>query len=179
MDNDIKKWYIWGTIFIIVIGTLIHFVYEWSGNNPLVVIFGAVNESTWEHLKLLFWPSFVFSIVEYKCIGKDYNNYITAKAVSYYVGILLIISMFYTYTGIIGRDSLVMDISIFIVSVFISQFIGYKITVSDYNVSKKANVISLIAIALLVFAFIVFTFNPPQIPLFQDPIIGGYGIYIV
>ncbi len=176
MNNNIKKWSIVGTVFIIVFGTLLHFVYEWSGNNAVVGIFGAVNESTWEHLKLLFWPALIFSIIEYIFIGKDYNNYITAKAVSFYVGILLIITLFYTYTGIIGDNILVLDILVFIISVIISQYIGYSITTADYEVSRKVNFISLLAIAVLALAFIIFTFYPPQIPLFQDPLTGNYGI---
>ena len=43
-------------IFISVLGVLLHFTYEWSGNNPIVGLFSATNESTWEHLKLLFFP---------------------------------------------------------------------------------------------------------------------------
>ena len=39
-------------IFISVIGTLLHFMYEWSGHNKVVSLFAAVNESTWEHIKI-------------------------------------------------------------------------------------------------------------------------------
>ncbi len=176
MKDIVKKWFIVGTIFIILFGSLLHFVYEWSGNNVLVGIFAPVNESTWEHLKLLFWPSFFFSILEYIFIGREFNNYITAKAVSFYAGILLIISLFYTYTGVIGKNLLVMDVFVFILSVIISQSIGYKITTTVSNVSKKLNLISFISIMLLVILFVVFTFDPPQIQLFKDPITGGYGI---
>ncbi len=176
MIHSIKKSYILGTIFTILFGTILHYVYKWSGNNPLVGIFGAVNESTWEHLKLLFWPAFIFTIAEYIIIGKDYNNYITAKAASFFVGIALIVSLFYTYTGIIGDNYLALDILVFLISVIISQYIGYKITVSNHKVSKKINSISLIAIVILVVAFIRFTFNTPQISLFKDPITGKFGI---
>lgn len=176
MKNNIKKWYIVGTFFIIVFGMLLHFVYEWSGNNTFVGIFSAVNESTWEHLKLLFWPSFFFSIIEYICIGKDYNNYITAKAVSFYAGILSIIFLFYTYTGIVGDNFIVIDILIFIISVIISQYIGYKITICNKDVNVKVNTISFMAIVILALAFIFFTVSPPQIALFKDPVTGGYGI---
>ncbi|WP_432664454.1 DUF6512 family protein [Wukongibacter baidiensis] len=176
MNENIKKWYIVGSVFIILLGTLLHFTYECSGNNTLVGIFSAVNESTWEHLKLLFWPAFIFSIIEYIFIGKDYNNYITAKAISFYVGIFLIISLFYTYTGVLGDNCLVMDVSIFIISVIISQYIGYKITTANSDVSRGVNTISFIAIVLLVLSFVIFTFSPPRIPLFKDPITGGYGI---
>lgn len=43
-------------IFISILGVLLHFTYEWSGDNPAVGLFSAVNESTWEHLKLIFFP---------------------------------------------------------------------------------------------------------------------------
>ncbi|MFT9494357.1 DUF6512 family protein [Anaerosolibacter sp.] len=176
MKLRIRNWHIAGTVFIILFGTILHFVYEWSNNNTLVGIFGAVNESTWEHLKLLFWPALFFSIFEYLLIGKYFNNYITAKAISLYVGLLLIISLFYTYTGILGRHYLAVDIAIFIISVMISQNIGYRIITSNGKVSRIGKIISLIAIIILIIAFGLFTFNPPQIPLFKDPSSGDYGI---
>lgn len=171
-----RAWYIVGTVFIIVVGTLMHFVYEWAGRDCFVGIFSSVNESTWEHLKLLFWPALIFSVIRYIFIGKDYNNYITATAVSLYVGMFLIISLFYTYTGIIGVNYLILDISVFILSVIISQNIGYKITTATFCVGQITNIISLMAVALLVLAFVIFTFNPPQIQLFKDPKTGEYGI---
>ena len=175
MNHNIKRWYIIGTIFIIIFGSILHFVYEWSNNNPIVAIFGAVNESTWEHLKLLFWPAFIFSIIEYMFVGKHFNNYITAKAISFYVGIFLIISIFYTYTGVFGDNYLIIDISTFVISVIISQYIGYRITTAKYKINATLNIFSMIAIILLVLAFVLFTFYPPRIPLFKDPNSGEYG----
>ena len=51
-------------IFISVLGVLLHFTYEWSGDNAVVGLFSAVNESTWEHLKLLFFPFLLLTILE-------------------------------------------------------------------------------------------------------------------
>ena len=51
-------------LFISVLGVLLHFTYEWSGDNPIVALFSAVNESTWEHLKLLFFPMLLLTIIE-------------------------------------------------------------------------------------------------------------------
>lgn len=61
----LKYYHILGAIFTIFLGTLLHFTYQWSGKNNLVAIFSAVNESTFEHLKLLFTPMLIFSIFEY------------------------------------------------------------------------------------------------------------------
>jgi len=166
--KNLKKWFIGGTIFIILFGTLLHFVYEWSGNCAFIGIFGAVNESTWEHLKLLFWPAIIFSIFEYIYIGKDFQNYISAKVISIYVGIISIIIMFYTYTGIIGTHFLIIDILIFILSVVLSQYIGYKITTSEKILSDRITIIAIKALIVLTILFIVFTFYPPQLPLFED-----------
>lgn len=76
-----------------LLGALLHFVYGWL-NNPVFAIFGSINESVWEHLKLLFWPSLLMAIIEYFYIGYNFKNYIIAKAVSIYIGVLLIVSFF-------------------------------------------------------------------------------------
>ena len=68
----IKQFHIVGLLFTLLTGFLLHFVYEWSGDNPLVGLFSPVNESVWEHLKLLFFPILAYSIVEYFIYGKNY-----------------------------------------------------------------------------------------------------------
>lgn len=176
MNDSLKCWFVAATIFVLITGTLLHFVYEWSGGNPLAGIFGTVNESTWEHLKLVFWPSLIFAIIEYPYIGKDYENYAVAKAITFYTGIILIIVLFYTYMGITGKHSLVIDLLIFFISVVVSQWIGYQILGSDKSFGKECNLIAVLAILMLILAFTVFTFRPPHLPLFQDPITGTYGI---
>lgn len=176
MNEQLKYFSMIGTVLIIILGTLLHFTYEWSGNNTLVGIFAPINESVWEHLKLLFWPSFLFSILEYFVIGKNFENYIPAKVISFYIGIFLIIILFYTYTGITGKDNLITDIAIFIISVIISQYIAYKLINSSVNFGVNGDRIAIIALVFLIFTFITFTFNPPKAPLFQDPVTGSYGI---
>jgi len=46
-----------GIVFIVLVGSALHFTFELSGDNPLVGVFSAVNESVWEHLKLGFLAS--------------------------------------------------------------------------------------------------------------------------
>lgn len=172
----IKKWHIIGFVMIVIFGSLFHFVYQWSGKNPVVGIFGAINESTWEHLKLLFWPALFYSIIEYIYIGKTFNNFFVAKAVSFIVGISLIIIIFYTYTGIFGKHNFFADIGLFILSVFVTQYLSYKIIFKEDQYTYNQNVIAIFSIILLTLFFIVFTFNPPHIPLFEDPLTNTYGI---
>ncbi len=176
MEETIRLWSIMGAIFVMIAGSLFHFIYEWSAENPIVGIFGAVNESSWEHLKLLFWPSLLISFLEYIVIGKSIPNFLPAKAVTLYLGIFLILVLFYTYTGILGKNYLILDILVFIISVLISEYVGYFIMTGDQIFHWKVIQLSVFAILLLAAAFIVFTFYPPALPLFLDPVSGKYGM---
>ena len=109
----IKRSHILGAIFTIIIGTLLHFAWKWSGKNNFIATFSAVNESTWEHLKLLAILFIVFSIYEYFAYGKDISCFFTTKVISAFLGCFTIIALFYTYTGILGFNFLIADISIF------------------------------------------------------------------
>jgi hypothetical protein len=64
-----------GTAFIIFLGSAFHFTYEFSGRFAFVGVFSAVNESVWEHLKLAFWPSVIWLLIEYLPVKKLTNNF--------------------------------------------------------------------------------------------------------
>lgn len=171
-----KCWTIAGMIFTLILGTLLHFTYTWSSGNPLVAIFSAVNESTWEHLKLLFTPMFLFAVLEYFAYGSELPNFIPVKFLSILLGMFTIVATFYTYTGIVGQNYLWADIGTFILGVIVSYLFSYIVLQTDYFTSSIAFLIGLAGLLLLLICFFVFTFNPPQLPLFQDPITLAYGI---
>ncbi len=64
MKNNILPWQITGFAVTSIGGTLLHFLYDWSGQNRFAAIFSGVNESTWEHMKLLFFPMFAFALIQ-------------------------------------------------------------------------------------------------------------------
>ena len=171
--NRLLLWEIIGIVFIVFLGSFMHFTYELSGNNAIVGAFSAVNESTWEHLKLAVFPALLFMLLELKFMPRP-KNFFCAKDTSIWLMPLLIILFFYAYTAVIP-DNFVMDIGIFILAVVIGQIVGYKMMTSgkDYEKFAKASIASLVLLALL---FVLFTYYPPQIFLLQDPISGGYGI---
>ena len=99
---NIKKWHIAGAFFTIVFGSLDHFFYHWSGEHPLVAAFSAVNESTWEHLKLLAAPVLLFSIFESIAYGRFRGGFLPAKVLSLILGmaaIILILSLIHICTA--------------------------------------------------------------------------------
>ncbi|MBU7015390.1 MAG: hypothetical protein HXS52_11800 [Theionarchaea archaeon] len=168
------QWEVLGILFIIVVGSCLHFLFELSGSLPVVGMVGAVNESVWEHLKIGFWPAVFFALIEYSFL-KSKANFWMAKATSAYVIPVTIIVLFYVYTTILGYNTLALDITVFIVAVIVGQAASYRVlTYRDLSAQLKwAGIAALLVLAAL---FMVFTFYPPHVGLFQDPVTGGYGI---
>ncbi|GIM27600.1 hypothetical protein CPJCM30710_02660 [Clostridium polyendosporum] len=168
MSKKIFYWQLIGVIFSTTLGCILHFAYEWSGFYKPLAIFAAVNESVWEHLKIGFWPTFLFAIIEYPFIKHKSNNFFIGKALSLFLIPLLITTIFYTYTGIIGHHYLLVDILTFYVSIILAEYICYRVILS-YPRPIYCTVIAIIFIILLVVVFSSLTFNPISIPLFMDP----------
>jgi len=164
-----------GMVFIVVVGTLLHFVLELSGHQPVVGVFSAVNESVWEHLKLGFWPALVWAFVEYWAIKKSTNNFFLAKTVGIYLTPIIIPILFYSYTSVLGESVLVIDILTFVVAVIVGQLVSYRL-LTYRKLHDNWDKISLVALVLLGLAFVLFTFYPPHLSLFRDPVTGNYGI---
>jgi hypothetical protein len=174
MNKYILKWELLGIVFIVIIGSALHFVFDLFGGWPPLAIIAAVNESVWEHLKLGFWPALIYGLIEYRYINKLSSNFLFAKA----IGILLIPAaitvLFYGYTAF-TEHILAVDIAIFVVAVVIGQMTSYKIltTTALPSWTKRLGIVLLIAMLI---AFATLTYYPPQLPIFLDPLSGGYGI---
>jgi len=173
MKKSISFWQFIGFIFTSVGGVLLHYLYEWTNESIYVAPFSGINESTWEHMKLLFIPLFLFAIIEGFIINKP-ENYWCIKLRGTLTGILLIPFLFYTLNGVFGKTPDWANITIFFISaavVFIYETIMFK-REDIYCISSKISFCLLVGIFLL---FAVFTFIPPHIPLFKDPLTGKYG----
>ncbi len=153
-------------LIIGILGTILHFTYEWSGQNPIVGIFSAVNESVWEHQKLLFFPSVLFFLVQYLTQKEKPYNFPFASILGIVSGILTIIISFYTYTGIIGKSYAIIDILLFFIGVIVTITVKNKIINKNKFSSKKLSIFAIVLTVFLILIFGYFTFNPPQIPIF-------------
>ena len=172
----LKCMHIFGFCFTVVLGTLLHFTFELFGGNTIIALFSAVNESVWEHLKLLFVPMLLFGIFEYFVYGRELDSFIQVRFLSILLGLGVIIAAVYIYTGIIGRHFLPVDISIFIIAVFIAYRFSCKILSSGQYSSPREKTIAVLGFICLVLIFCIFTFFPPKINMFLDPVTGTYGI---
>lgn len=163
-------------IFVLIAGSLLHFAYQWSMENSLVATFSPVNDSTWEHLKMLFMPMLLFSFIEYLFIGRKYHNFYMAKAIGTIIGLYAITSLYYTYTGILGYHILLMDIIVFIISVLITHIITYYV-IKNFNLyGSFSKWFSFCTFLLLFVLFVTLTFYTPHINFFLDPQTSTYGI---
>lgn len=175
IEENVLKWEIFSLFFVIIVGSFLHFLFEISGYFYPIGAISAVNESVWEHLKLGFWPIVFLAPVEYKFIKERVKNFVIAKVVAAYIIPLSIIIIFYTYTAILGTNLLIMDILTFIIAVIIGHIISFKIMISQEK-PRIMTIISLILILLFAIVFVLFTYFPPHLPIFQDSLTGQYGI---
>lgn len=172
--KKITNWQIGGFAFSIIVGTFFHFIFDLTDRSIVTALFSPVNESIWEHLKLLYFPMLLFSLFEYMGWGKEYEGFWCVKLKGILWGLVLIPTIYYTYTGIIGKSLDWLNVIIFFVVAAVVYFFGFKI----FQQEKKCRMSSKKALLILSFIgilFFVFTFYTPKMPFFQDPITKTYG----
>lgn len=162
-----------GFVFVSLLGTLLHFLPDLTKNN-FIRLFCPTNESVWEHLKLLFYPYLIFCAAEYFAYGKYTRGFLGAKVRGVLVGEGVIVAAHYIISGILGRDVMWIDITLFFVGAAIAYILPYLMI--KRGVSKRYSTpiaVGLIIISIVLFS--VFTFYAPNIGLFFDPESGTYG----
>ena len=173
MKNDLSLWQFGGFAISSLGGSLLHFLYNWTNKSVLVAPFSAINESTWEHMKLLFFPMLIFAIIQ-SLFFKDTENFWSIKLTGILTGIILIPVLFYTLNGVFGKYPEWINIAIF----FIATAIAYLVETRLFKTKIRASVSNLFAFIIIVgigILFVVFTFFTPKLPIFKDPVTSTYG----
>lgn len=163
-----NKYTLWGIIFSTVLGTLLHFSYDFSGQNTVVGIFSATNESIWEHLKLLFYPVLIYSVIEFFAANQSID-FIPARVQGLLIGLSFIVSAYYTYSGVLGKNYDFVNILIFVLAVIITFITSNILLKNGGNYTGFSSFIWIAVLVVLIVLFSVFTFNPPQLNIFIDP----------
>ena len=174
MQKRLLRWELIGFAFTGAVGTLLHFVYEWTGGNPLIAAFCAVNESTWEHMKLLAVPWLVWTVVT--IVANRCAASALPRAIGLLAGLAAIPALFYTYTGILGKSVGVVNILIFQAAVLLAYFVSASLQKSARLSSVPFQILGILLHLLAALAFLFFTSFPPSLPLFVDPTNGTRGI---
>ena len=175
MKRSIRLWELYGFATTALGGTLLHFLYEWSGKSKIIALISGVIESTWEHMKLLFVPTFIFALIQ-SLFFKDRRDFWCVKLRGILLGLALIPIIFYTYNGAIAKSPDWLNITIFFVSTAIMYIFELRLFNSEklkYCKHPKASLFALLIISLL---FACFTFRTPTLNIFKDPITNSFGI---
>ena len=176
MGGRVARWQLGGFLFVCAAGTALHFLYQWSGESVAAAPFAAVNESVWEHMKLLFWPMLLWAGAERAVPGGYSRGFWPAKALGTLLGLALIPALYYTYTGALGVSVMWVDIAIFFVAAAAAFLAETRMLARDWRCRGGARASALVLLLLLSAAFVLCTFVPPRVPLFRDPVTGFYGL---
>ncbi len=172
--NHLKRDTIIGILFVLITGSVFHFLYDWTGKNPVVGLFTPVNESIWEHMKLLFFPMLSYALVLIFRYRENYPCLISALCLGILSGTFLIPALFYSYTSLLGKDIFILDIATFLVSVILSFWLSYKLTLSCRL--KSFSLCLCLLVCILFICFLRFTYRPPNLAIFEDPLSTGYSV---
>ena len=150
-----------------------HFIYD-ATQSPILAAIAPANESIWEHIKMIFFPYFIWAIVEMLILKpSDQRAFWKAKSYGLLSLPLMLIVFFYTYSGILGYSLTAIDIAstfVYIAIAFIISYRAYK-----YSWDRFSNIVAVLAIVFGIM-LIVFTYATPRLALFKDAISGNYGI---
>ena len=163
----LKRYTIIGIVFVLITGTLAHFLYSWTGNNYIAGLFAPVNESIWEHMKLLFFPMLLYSIFLIFRFKGSYPCITSSLSFGILTGTLLIPIFYYTYTSVLGKNIFILDIGTFLLSIFITFRLSYKLTLSCKL--EPYTILLCCLICVLLICFLLFTYNSPDAKIFEDP----------
>lgn len=173
MQRNLGLWQFAGFTITVALGTVLHFLFGWTRAFSLAPI-SAVNESTFEHIKILFFPMLFFACVQHHFFRASYPGFWWIKCIGIVVGTVCIPVFFYTYNGAFGKTPDWLNITFFFLSAGLGFFIEYLLFTKDVHLPCPWIALTLVIALAVGYAF--FTFYPLQIPLFQDPVTGKYGI---
>jgi hypothetical protein len=153
-------------IVVISAGSLLHFAWEWSGRRTVVAVFAATNESTWEHLKLAFWPALALTPIQRKIYG-SFPGWLPATAIRCVLPSFVIVALFYGYNALIGSHHLAADLTIFAVAIFAGEFLGHAVLTHEFHSKSRISAFCLLVLATVLFSTL--TFRSPNSFLFHEP----------
>lgn len=156
-----------GILVLFVVGSLFHFLYSLTGECFIEGLFVPINESIFEHTKMVVLPIFIWWSIFYLFRKKDLfvNAWFTSALIAMISAIIAIPMLFYFYSQAFGIESLVIDILILLISLAIGQILGLHYYRHGKGIEYHFAIFLMIVIIIL-FAF--FTINPPAFPIFNS-----------
>lgn len=153
-------------LFVVLLGVFLHFAYELSGENPIVGLFSLVSESVWEHLKLVFFPMLVLTLWDMFTNQRNNLCFLPSRTLATLAGMAFVVILYYTVTGILGFQTALINILIYLLGVLVIFLVEKKLCHRCNTISVK---VAIVLWALFFILFIVFTIAPPALGIFIPP----------
>ncbi len=160
-------------LIISILGTIFHFTHNWFKRGIILHLISAVNESTWEHMKLLVVPTILTILFQYLMFRNIYDNFWFSILVLLIIETITIPLVFEPIRIIQKRATLLFTITLFYLSIILGLVSQYYVLVNE--VKGLNDILSIILIIIYVSLFGIFTYYPPKIFIFKDPVYKRYG----
>lgn len=162
-------------INIFIISFPAHFLYDFFPNT-LVSIFFPVNESIFEHMKIIFTSTLIYGLIDYLVIKLNnikVSNFLFQLFFTSFSSIFIFL-FFYLPISFIWGEYLPLTLSLLLITYVIGQIISYYIL--NYKSIPILNIISIPLIIIVYVLFFIFTYSPPESFFFLDTLTKSYGI---
>lgn len=168
---------LWMILPLGIVGSLLHFLFDWTRHNRVAAVFSAVNESYWEHIKIAIWPVALLQVVLFAAGGHQYPSFVPAATIALYSLPISMIGLVFVYKSVTRRNVLWLDIASFFVTIAVAQTLFVSV-LEQLTPSWATIVLSCIFLGGLLVAFLRFTLRPPNEPdVFIDPLTQKYGLH--
>ena len=173
-----KKIKVVGVVVIFALTVLYHFLYEWFPNPVFSVLF-PVNESIWEHMKLLYSGILTWGIVEYFILKRKnikFTNYFSSLFLTLITSIIVYLILYLPLYSLF-KENMFISIGLLIIVIILMEIFNYYL-ISRKEENKFLDKVSIILIILGYVVFLSLTYDPPRNYIFYDTTENKYGIDI-
>ena len=171
--NIFKGIWVW-ILAVVVLGTFWHFGYEIFAKNFVAGLVFPVNESVWEHQKIVYFPLLIAGIIAYFKSKPRNAGIWLGTLLGVVLAMLAVFFGFYLYSSIIG-ESLIADILLFVASIILGMYTAWWVTANFKN-AKKLAPLAIFGLVLLLGLLVYWTIRPPRSEPFIEKSSNTYGI---
>lgn len=151
-------------------GFVLHFLYQWQPN-AVTALFAPVNESLWEHVKLIFWPFLGAALI----LNQGRPGGIRPWLLVLPLLCALLLALGWVYNVTLGGEALWVNIAIYMLVMTLGFWLATRFSGPFKGVKWMLPIAAVIALALMIGWF---TLYPPELPLFRDLATVGAWLYL-
>lgn len=171
---DLSRFRNFSIFFIFFFCFFSHFIYDLFPSF-LTSVFFPVNESIWEHMKMLISSIIIWEIIlffVFKSYGFIFDNFFIHVLIICVCSVFIFLIIYLPLFMVFG-ENFIINIVVLFISIFLSVKIGFNV------LERKKYNLEFLSVVLIIMIYILFgflTYYPLKNFLFLDPSSGKYGI---